>query len=457
MLSGSQNNLDFSLSGGWMNRFVDAQLDEWAASQARKPLIVRGARQVGKTWSIRALGARRFADTLTVDLERHTEWHRIFDGNLDPRRIVGELEIVTGKRVVPGQTLLFIDEIQACSRAITALRYFFEEMPELHVVAAGSLLEFALGGYSVPVGRVQYMEMYPMTFVETLWAAGNDAAVRTVTAMPPVDPGAAVHTFLMDEVRRYCFVGGMPEAVAAWQEGRRIADVFDIHAALCASLRDDFGKYSTRANPRVMDQVLVAAAESVGSQVKYSRLAPDFSGPQIKAALELLTRARILRRVVSTNPSGLPLGAGARESRFKLLLVDIGLWQHLRGVTPAEFMRRDLLAIHRGAMAEQFVGQEIAASQGGQIYYWSRDARGSSAEVDYLAVCDGRIYAVEVKSGPAGKLRSLHMLLSGEYPNIAGGLVFQDGSHADLPDQRLTFLPLYNAWAATGGVVQRYQ
>ncbi len=438
-----------------MNRFVDAQFDEWASSQARKPLIVRGARQVGKTWSIRALGARRFADTLIIDLERHAEWHRIFDGNMDPRRIVGDLEIVTGKRVVPGQTLLFFDEIQACPRAITALRYFFEEMPELHVIAAGSLLEFALGDYSVPVGRVQYLEMYPMTFVETLWAAGNQGALRAVTAIPAVDPGTAVHAVLMDEVRRYCFVGGMPEAVAAWHNGQRIADVFEIQAALCAALRDDFGKYRSRANHRVIDQVLVAAAESVGSQVKYSRLGPDFSGQQIKAAVELLIRARILRRVVSTDPSGLPLGARARQSRFKLLLVDIGLWQHLRGVTPAEFMRRDLLAIHRGAMAEQFVGQELAASQGGQVYYWSREARGSSAEVDYLAVRDGKFYAVEVKSGPAGKLRSLHMLLNGEYPDVAGGLVFQDGPPADLPAQRLTFLPLYNAWAATGGTVPK--
>ncbi|HOE81952.1 MAG TPA: DUF4143 domain-containing protein [Myxococcota bacterium] len=430
-----------------MRRFIDEQLDRWVHAQHRKPLIVRGARQVGKTWSIHALGARKFAETVTVDLERHTNWHQIFEGDLDAKRMVGELEIVTGKRFVPGKTLLFFDEIQACPRAITALRYFHEEMPELHVIAAGSLLEFALGDYSVPVGRVQYLDMLPMTFVETLWASGNDAAAQ-MASDPFVDLGSASHTFLMEQVRHYCFIGGMPEAVSAWQKGARIAEIFGIQAALTASFRDDFAKYSRRANPRLMDQVLVEAAASVGQQIKYSRLAPDSSGPQIKAALELLLQARILRKVKATDPSGLPLGAGAKESRFKLLFLDIGLWQQLRGVTPKEFLRQDLMAIHRGAMAEQFVGQELAASQGCDLYYWAREARSSSAEVDYLAVRDGNIYAVEVKSGPAGKLRSLHMLLA-SYPKVSGGLVFQDGQASTLPEQRISFLPLYHAWGAT--------
>ncbi|MBP7382067.1 ATP-binding protein [Myxococcota bacterium] len=435
-----------------MKRFIDSQLDEWAASDRRKPLIVRGARQVGKTWSIRELGRRRFDEVVVVDLELHRDWHSIFDRDLDARRIVSELDVVSRSRITPGQTLLFFDEIQACPRAISALRYFYEQMPDLHVVAAGSMLEFALGEYPVPVGRVRYLEMYPMTFVETLWSGGQVAAAQAAVGNP-ADIGPVIHEHLLKEVWRYCFVGGMPEAVAAYQESGRLVDAFAVHAELVASFRDDFAKYAPRVNPNAIGQVLTSVAESVGGQIKYSRLAPDFSGPTAKSALELLVRARIVRTVAAADPSGLPLTVGAGGSRFKAVLVDIGLWQSLRGVIAGtDFVRGDLLAVHRGAMAEQFIGQELAAAQRGNLYYWCRDKRGSSAEVDYLAVRDGSVFAIEVKSGESGSLRSLHMLLD-SYKNVAGGLVFQSGSYATLPERRLTFTPLYSAWAAVGGVL----
>lgn len=435
-----------------MRRLIDQSLDRWAASERRKPLIVRGARQIGKTWSIKDLGKRRFDTTVVVDLEKKREWHRVFEGNLDVHRIISELEVLTHSRIKPGGTLLFFDEIQACPKAIGALRYFYEEIPDLHVIAAGSLLEFAIGDYPVPVGRVQYLEMYPMTFLETLWAAGNEPAADVIAAIPAEVP-EATHEFLMSEVRRYCFVGGMPEAVAAYLKSEKLADAFEVHTEICQSLRQDFGKYSPRVDPDVINQVLTSVANGVGGQIKYTKLALDCSGPTAKAALELLIKARIIRKVPSADPSGVPLAAGARATKFKAVLVDTGLWQNIAGITASiEYMRNDLLAVHRGAMAEQFVGQEMTVSQNGALYYWARDERGSSAEVDYLAVHDAKISAVEVKSGTAGSLRSLHMILK-TYGNLAGGLVFQSGRFSVLPEQRLTFLPLYMAFAATGGKV----
>ena len=433
-----------------MRRLIDSDLDAWVTSPRRKPLIVRGARQVGKTYSIRELGRRRFEKVVAVDLERNRSLHRAFGDDLDARRVLADLEVLTGARVVPGRTLLFLDEIQACPRALTALRYFQEEVPELHVVAAGSLLEFALGAYPVPVGRIQYLEMHPMTLLETLWAAGNDAAAAVVAA-PPGPVSEAIHAHLLAEVRRYCFVGGMPEAVAAYVATRSLSEAFAVQAEICETYRQDFSRYAPRMDPRCLDDVFVGAARSVGHQVHYTRLGAGFSGPTVKHAFDVLSKARVLRRVPSADPSGLPLGASARPGRFKALLLDVGLWQHLSGLkVDAEYARDDLLAVYRGAMAEQFVGQELVTTQPAGPHYWAREERGSTAEVDFLAVIDGALQGIEVKSGPSGALKSLHLLLK-TFPNVCLGSVFQAAPFAELPPQRLRFLPLYAAWSATGG------
>lgn len=180
----------------------------------------------------------------------------------------------------------------------------------------------------------------------------------------------------------------------------------------------------------------------------YTRLAEDHAHTTKRRTFDLLTRARLLTKVLSAVPSGLPLGAAASARRFKALLLDIGLWRHLCGGGVEHDLRRgDLLDVRRGAAAEQFVGQELRAGQGADLFYWSREVRGSGAEVDFLAVVDGRIHGIEVKSGAAGRLRSLHMLLR-SYPALAGGWVFSSRPHAELPEQRLSFLPLYYAYSA---------
>ena len=356
--------------------------------------------------------------------------------------------MLTGKKIKPGRTLLFLDEIQACPRAIMALRYFYEESPELHVIAAGSLLEFALGDISVPVGRVQYLEMHPMTFTEYLWGIGNDAAADAVQGKPRPLP-ETTHRFLLEELKRYCFVGGMPESILAYASGKSLQEAFDVQKELCETYRQDFTKYAPRSDPRCLDEVFLAVAQNLGQQIKYAGLAESFSGPTIKKAFDLLCKARVIKKIPSCDPSGLPLGASASSKRFKAIMVDVGMWQHLSGMKSAsEYVKHDLMSIYRGAMAEQFIGQEMMASQNSELYYWAREARGSTAEVDYLAVVDGAILAVEVKSGAAGKLKSLHLLLE-SYPHVGGGMVFSSGPYAQLPQQKLTFLPLYWVSSAT--------
>ena len=431
-----------------MKRLVTTELLAWKDSARRKPLIVRGARQVGKTHSIRAFGEECYEEFASIDLERNRGWHRIFDGDLDAKRLLSELRVVLDKSIEPGRTLLFFDEVQACPRAISALRYLYEEIPELHVIAAGSLLDFALSDISFPVGRVQFLEMFPLVFVEYLWAIGRDRSAEVALSMPGEVP-EVIHSSLLADLRDYFFVGGMPESVLAYARKRSIRDSRAVHRELCESYRQDFQKYAPRADPYCLDAVLAGTARQVGSQVKYASLAEDFSGHTIRRAFELLTKARVVKKIPSAIPAGLPLGAAASPKRFKALMVDIGLMQHLRGVPiDLEYGKADLLKIHEGDMAEQFVGQEMLVSQSADLYYWSRQAKSSTAEVDYLAVIEGSIVPVEVKSGPSGRLRSLHLLLE-SIPDCERAYVFSSGPYAELPEQKLTFLPLYYAFGAT--------
>jgi predicted AAA+ superfamily ATPase len=435
-----------------MRRMVDDRLQSWKSAGRRKPLVVRGARQVGKTHTIESFGRAEFEETATVDLERNRGWHRIFDGDLDARRILSELGLVLDRSIVPGRTLLFLDEIQSCPRALMALRYFHEECPELHVIAAGSLLEFALSEISFPVGRVQFLEMHPLTFAEYLWARGREQAAQVVLS-PPTEVSGTVHSLLLDELRSYLFVGGMPESVLAHVESGGLRASAEVQRELCESFRQDFSKYAPRSDPDCLDAVLTGVARRLGQQIKYTRLAEGYSIPTLHKAFDLLVKARVATRVSAASLAGLPLGASASARKFKALMVDVGLAQSLRGMPmDLEYARSDLLDLHEGALAEQFVGQEMAVSQGAGLHYWAREARSSTAEVDFLAVIDGRIHPVEVKGGAAGRLRSLHLALR-SYPNCPGGLVFSSRPYAELPEQKLTFLPLYFAFSATGGRV----
>lgn len=411
----------------------------------RKPLIVRGARQTGKTWSVQWLGEQHFGGRIhRIDLERNPDWHRIFEGNLDVSRILSELEILLSTRIEAGKGLLFIDEIQSCPRAITALRYFYEEMPELHVIAAGSLLDFALADISFPVGRVQFLEMNPLTFQEFLRAI-NKETMAEVLIVPPAQLSASVHEAIMRELRDYMLVGGMPEAVAAFAATKSIEEAFRVQEDLIETYRQDVSKYAPRADKQCINAVLTHVAKSVGSVIQYSKLAEGFSAPTIRKAFDLLCMARVISKVRSTSPSGLPLLANASEKRFKALTVDIGLMRALAGVPSEEILKQSqLLAIYQGALAEQFVGQELKASLGKDPFFWKREAKSSLAEVDFLISKNKTIVPIEVKSGSAGSLKSMHSLLK-NYPNCKQGYVLCDRPMGAIPDQGLVFLPLYYA------------
>jgi len=412
----------------------------------RKPLIIRGARQVGKSWSIIDFGKSGFSGQVhVVDLEKHPDWHRVFEPNLDAKRILEELEILLNTRIVPGNDLLFFDEIQECPQALMALRYFYEQVPGLHIIAAGSLLEFALQDISFPVGRVQMMNMYPMNFAEFLWATNQPMLAEIILNQAKPQP-EAIHTRLIEELRKYFFIGGMPECVKTYVDSGSITAVFEIQADLIHAFRQDFSKYAPYSDKRCLNNVLTAVATKVGQQTKYAHLAEGFSNPTIKKSYDLLCSARVFYKISAASGSGLPFGATASEKKFKTLVIDIGLMRYLNKLPPdVQEVSDNLLSLYRGSMAEQFVGQELL-SAGQDLYYWSREAKSSIAEVDYLIDKNRKIYPIEVKSGPSGKLRSLHLFLT-TYSDCLNGYVLSGANYASLPEQKLEFMPLYYAYS----------
>ncbi|MCF6268173.1 MAG: AAA family ATPase [Melioribacteraceae bacterium] len=429
-----------------MKRIVIDKLLEWKNSSNRKPLILRGARQIGKTYSIIEFGKKYFKGTVhVIDLEKHVELHKIFQKNFDVKRILSDLELFLTKKIDIKKDILFFDEIQNCKHALAALRYFYEDLKDMHIIAAGSLIEFALKDISFPVGRVQIMEMYPMNFYEFLLAKEKEMLAEIVLSSPNTISEIA-HDMLIDELREYFFVGGMPEAVKEYVKTNKIISAFKVQKDLLATFRQDFSKYAGSADKRCLDDVLISISQNVGNQIKYTKLSEGFSIPTIKNAFQLLLDARVIAKIRATSLVGLPLGASVNNRKFKSLFLDIGLMQQACGLEiDTKIVVDDLLAIYKGALAEQFVGQELLASELSEIYYWSRDAKNSNAEIDFLFSRNGKIFPIEVKSGSSGRLKSLHLLLK-TYPKLKNSYVFSANKFSELKEQKITFLPLYYAY-----------
>ena len=422
-----------------MQREVDAALDDWAEDGGRRPLLIRGARQVGKTYAVTALAERTFADFASINLEQEPRYRRCFD-TLDPQAILDRIGVLRGKPVEPGRTLLFLDEIQECPAAIVALRYFYEQAPDLHVIGAGSLLEFALEAerLRMPVGRIQPLFMHPLSFAEFLPAVGQEPARQAARSMAGVS--APVHDHLSALLRTYLLLGGMPAVVAEYQATGSIARAARVQTAITQTFRDDFGKYARAARHPHLDRVFLHAARMVGRKFVYSKVDPDSRSRDLRSAVELLEKAGVVHRVCSTSGAGLPLGAEADDRHYKLVMVDVGLMQNLSGAAE-QLLDGDPMRIDDGAVAEQFVGQELLAHRSPyerpELSYWRRRQKNSSAEVDYLTVAAGRVVPVEVKAGKTGRLRSLAVFAERYRPPLAvrvyGGLLRRDGDIVSVP------------------------
>ena len=428
-----------------MLRKITEDLIAWKDDKDRKPLLVRGARQVGKSYAIRNFGENYFEGAIhIINFEKNPDLHAIFDENLDSNRILTELELVLGKEIIPTKDLLFFDEIQECPKAIKSLRYFYEQNQDLHLIAAGSLIEFALKEISFPVGRLQMLNMYPLTFEEFLVAIGKSLLLEKIRQIDKELP-AHIVSIVNEELAKYFMIGGMPECVVSFINHASYVKVSQIQSDLMDTFRQDFSKYAQYSNKRCLNSVLDNVSQRVGEQIKYSHLSQNFSNPTVKKAYELMEMARLFHSVRAASPAGLPIGASVSEKKFKAVFLDIGLLSNMSGLLSREIItKQKLMSGFNGKMAEQFVGQELLANTQNKLYYWSRDARNSQAETDYLIEKNAEIIPIEVKSGKSGRLKSLHLLLNA-FPNIKKAYIFTEDKYGEIPEQKLLFYPLYCA------------
>jgi len=411
-----------------MRRHTTADLKEWLGDPERRPLIIRGARQVGKTWLVRDLAREEGLDLIELNFERDPRLLRCFRSN-DPRTILNELSLVLDRTPGLERSLLFLDEIQAAGEVLAKLRWFFEDMPELPVIAAGSLLEFTLADhdFSMPVGRVSYAHIEPMSFPEFLDAHGQSQLLDALSAWRPgQDLSEVAHAGALAWFHRHAMVGGMPAVVAADVAGREPKVCRRLQADLIATYRDDFAKYAGRMDRTILDLVLETATRSVGQKFVYARVGEGVRQRQAKRALELLASARILTLVRKSSANGLPLGAEVREKFRKVALLDVGILHALLG-TPAEGAHpswADLPARFVGQVAEQMATQQLRrreADRGGrgpELWYWRRE-KGGAGEIDHLVQVRDRIVPIELKSGASGSMKSLHQFMHDKRLDLA--------------------------------------
>lgn len=401
-----------------MDRTCMEFLKKWLVSPRRKPLVIRGARQVGKTWIVRYLAESQKLKLVEFNFEKNPSYAGLFESN-NPHEILERIEERFSQKIDPSTSLLFLDEIQTKPELFQKLRWFYEDMPELPLIATGSLLEFMLGSHdmSVPVGRVSYAYLEPLSFIEFLQAQKKSQMVdliKTYTWDRKIND--VTHEELMRLFKEYVFIGGLPEAVASWVEQRSLDTIRDVHRDLLGSYRADFSKYGGKIAPEILNEVIDAIPHFLGKKFVYSHVDAAADSRKIKEAFNLLCLARVGHKVKCTAANGVPLGAEINTKTLKAILLDVGLCSaaldlRLKALEDIE----ELDMVNKGGIAEQAAGQLLRTIDPCNVepalYYWVRHEAGSDAEIDYVIQHSNQLVPIEVKAGSTGTLKSLHLFM----------------------------------------------
>lgn len=408
-----------------LERFAKHELQEWFFKKNRKPLVLRGARQVGKSTLVRLFAEENNLALHEINLERHLYLENIFKTQ-DLTIILDEIQGLTGEIKDTRRSLLFLDEIQAVPACIQTLRYFYEDRNDLAIIGAGSLLDFTLAdhNFSMPVGRISYFYLEPMSFREYLLARDPDAFLYFEELTPFKNIPQSIHNKLLRYQREYMFAGGMPEAVQTYIETESAMEVQNVHRSVLDTYIDDFAKYAKRSELVRLQNIFRSIPLVQGKKIKYSNIARTYKSSDVRLSIDLLCKARVCTKVFHSDCSGIPLGAGRDEKVYKLIFVDIGLMNNLLGLTWNHIRRMDeRKLVNEGSEAEQFIGQQLLVIDGGnknpELYYWLREGKKNNAEVDYVISHDAQIIPIEVKAGKSGSLKSLHHFMFLKKPPVA--------------------------------------
>jgi predicted AAA+ superfamily ATPase len=400
-----------------MKRIIDHFLLAWKTNPHRKPLLLRGARQVGKTYAARQLGTT-FTHCIEINFEQLPAAATIFTKDLDVVRILRELSAFTGQTIIPGETLLFFDEIQSTPLVLTALRYFYETIPSLHIIAAGSLLDFTIEEHGIPVGRVESLYVYPFSYMEYLIATKNHLLARLIMEHAPEQAlSEPLHTKAIGLLGEYLAVGGMPYALTQWIHEKNVLTIQKHHWPLLDTYRHDFGKYSRTRAIKYVELVFNQIPLQLGRKFKYSIIEGDYRKRELAPALDLLVTAGVAHKIHYASGSALPLNATLDHQDYKTLFLDCGLSQTALGLSTAGwFLNPTHETTTKGPLVEAFVGQEILAYstpyRKEQLYYWHKESQSLTTEIDYLVSLNNTIIPIEVKAAAGTTLRSMHNFLT---------------------------------------------
>lgn len=432
-----------------MQRDIMNNLIKWKGSARRKPLIISGVRQCGKTFIIEEFGRTQFMNLVTINFEEQPGLKAVFDFDFDTRRIISEIEKLTGKKIVPGQTLLFLDEIQECPKAITALKYFCEKMKDLHLVCAGSLLGVALRSENIsfPVGKVNRLYLYPMSFREFAIASGEGSLIEMLQDWNVDRPVPDYIDVPMKKLlREFYVVGGMPEAVDVWVNTRDFSEVETVQREILKDYADDLSKHAPISELQkirwIWDSIPVQIAKEnnkfVFSHVKEGKRAAD-----LEDALMWLQNAGLIYRLELVEKPQLPLSAFADKTYFKVYMSDIGLMRVRANVSSDTIINESERYVnYKGAFAENYVNNELVV-QGKKLYFWRS---GNTAEIDFLYEKEDEFYPVEVKSADNTQAKSFKQFCSKYNPKKGIKLSGKNIARNMSGETKAYSIPLYIAW-----------
>ncbi|MGN1306005.1 MAG: ATP-binding protein [Oscillospiraceae bacterium] len=428
-----------------MKRKITQQLIEWKNSTSRKPLILNGARQVGKTFILREFGRENYKNTVYVNLESNGTVASMFSDDISPSKLIKYLEAETGERIMPNKTLIILDEIQSCERAVTSLKYFFEETPEYHIAAAGSLLGVAINRNqtSFPVGKVNVMRLYPLDFEEFLTATGNDLLIEQITEcynnMSPMNE--ALHKKAIGLYYDYLIVGGMPEAVKVFIETNSYIDSGLVQRSIIDSYTADMAKYASNSEAvkiRACYNSIPAQLAKDNKKFQYKVVQKGGSSTIFGASLEWLKQAGVTLECQRVEQGTMPLPVYADQTSFKIYMSDVGLLVNKSQMSVNTIITGEA-NIFMGAVTENYIAQQLAAKNY-PLYYWT--VANSQAELDFVLQKDDKIYAIEVKKGEHVRSRSLSVFRQKYSPDYA--IRFSQKNFGQTED--VISIPLYAAF-----------
>lgn len=427
-----------------MRRRLMDELIRWKKSPKRKPLILKGVRQCGKTYLLKAFAAQAYDNSVYLNLERNPGYASLFEKDFDVDRIITEMGVLTKTRIEKEKTLVILDEIQACQKAITALKYFCEEAPEYHIAAAGSLIGVSLakpGSY--PVGKVDVKRLYPMSFVEYLWAAGEENLVQYIEQSNLLQMSQAIHNQLSQYYHYYLMTGGMPEVVDAWMRHHDIQQVDDILLNLLDLYQLDFAKHAPPKDFQKISQIWEAIPQQLAKENQrfiFGQVKEGARGKDLEDALIWLVDAGMVHQVTKVEKPFIPLSAYAKQNLFKVYACDVGLLRRLARVEASLILSgNDHYTEFKGAMAENFVLQQLLFMGVDLPYYWSS---GNLAEVDFVVQLQGLPTPIEVKAGKIIRSKSLVSYVDRYKPSKA----YRFSSAPRENKGTIIDLPLYLMW-----------